>query len=130
MADERDVVRRENEGGEERGGRSWLGIIIRFVVAAIVLMITAAVTPGFKAMGFGTAVIAALIIALLDYAVQRIFKVDASPFGRGLTGFIVAAIIIYVVKFIVPGYDVTFWGAVLGALIYGIINLLIPGRTM
>lgn len=130
MADERDVVRRENEGGEERGGRSWLGIIIRFVVAAIVLMITAAVTPGFKAMGFGTGLIAALIIALLDYAVQRIFKVDASPFGRGLTGFILSAVIIYVTQFFVPDMEINMLGAIIAALIIGIIDAIIPVNVM
>lgn len=104
--------------------------IIRMLVSAVVLAVTAFLTPGFTISGIWALILAAAAIALLDYLVQRLLGVDATPFGRGLTGFIVAAIIIYVVKFIVPGYDVTFWGAILGALIYGIINLLIPGKTM
>ena len=115
----------------EREQRFSLGhFIIRFVVSAIVLAVTAFLTPGFTISGIWALILAAAAIALLDYLIEKLLGVDATPFGRGLTGFIVAAIIIYVVKFIVPGYDVTFWGAVLGALIYGIINLLIPGRTM
>ncbi len=104
--------------------------IIRTLVGAVVLAVTAFLTPGFSISGIWSLIVAAAVIALLDYLVQRILKVDATPFGRGLTGFIIAALIIYVVKFIVPGYNVTLIGAVLGALVYGIINLLIPGKTM
>lgn len=104
--------------------------IIRWLVGAVVLAVTAFLTPGFSIAGIWPLIIAAAVVAIMDYLVQKILGVDATPFGRGLTGFIVAAVIFYVVKFIVPGYDVTLLGAVLGALVYGIINLLIPGRTM
>lgn len=104
--------------------------IVRWLVGAIVLAVTAFLTPGFSISSIWSLIIAAAVIAILDYLVQRIAGVDATPFGRGLVGFLVAAVIIYVVKFIVPGYDVTVLGAVLGALVYGIINLLIPGKTM
>ena len=104
--------------------------IIRWLVGAVLLAVTAFLTPGFTISGVWPLIVAAAVIAIIDYLVQKVLGVDATPFGRGITGFIVAAIIIYVVKFIVPGYDVTLVGAVLGALVYGIINLLIPGKTM
>lgn len=109
---------------------SFGSFIIRWLVGAVVLAVTAFLTPGFTISGIWSLIIAAAVIAVLDYLVQRILGVDATPFGRGLTGFIVAAVIIYVVKFFVAGYDVTILGAILGAVVYGIINLLIPGRTM
>ncbi len=104
--------------------------IIRLLVGAVVLAVTAFLTPGFSISSIWSLLIAAAVIALLDYLAQRILGVDATPFGRGLTGFIVAAVIIYVVKFIVPGYNVSLLGAILGAVVYGIINLIIPGKTM
>ena len=105
-------------------------LLVRWLVGAIVLAVTAFLTPGFTISGIWPLIIAAAVIAILDYLAERILGVDATPFGRGLTGFIVSAVIIYVVKFFVAGYDVTILGAILGALVYGIINLLIPGRTM
>src|SRR5690606_17290535 len=116
MAD--DNVRREDDQREE--GRGWLGMIIRFIVAAIVLMVTAAVTPGFSSMGFGTALLAALIIAAMDFVIQKLFKIDASPFGRGLTGFILSAVIIYLTQFLVPNMEINLLGAVIAALIIGV----------
>jgi uncharacterized membrane protein YvlD (DUF360 family) len=119
---------RQSERNE--GGRSWLGIIIRFVVAAIVLMVTALLTPGFSNMGFGTALLAAVVIAALDYVIQKLFKIDASPFGRGITGFLLSALIIYLTQFIVPGMQINVFGAIVAALIIGIIDAIIPTRVM
>ena len=127
MADNMDQVRREDEGRE---GKGWVGVIIRFIVAAIVLMVTAWLTPGFSSMRFGTALIAALVISVIDWAVQRIFKIDASPFGRGIVGFIISAVIIYITQFLVPDMSITIWGAIIAALIIGIIDAIIPTRVM
>ena len=106
--------------------------IIRLIVGAIVLGVTAALTPGFRIASIWTLLIAAAVIALLDYLAQRVLGVDATPFGRGISGFIVAAVIIYVTQFIIPGlgYSVTVIGALLGALVYGLVDLIIPGRAM
>jgi len=115
----------------ERSQRFSIGqLLVRWLVGAIVLAVTAFLTPGFTISGIWPLIIAAAVIAILDYIVEMILGVDATPFGRGLTGFIVSAVIIYVVKFFVAGYNVTVLGAILGAVVYGIINLLIPGRTM
>jgi uncharacterized membrane protein YvlD (DUF360 family) len=126
MAEDMDQARKDNN----KGSRSWIGVIVRFVVAAIVLMVTAFLTPGFGRMGFGTALLAALIIAAMDWIIHRIFKIDASPFGRGIVGFIAAAAIIYLTQFFVPGMVITFFGAIVAALIIGIIDALIPANVV
>jgi putative membrane protein len=104
--------------------------IIRTLVGAVVLAVTAFLTPGFTIRSIWSLIIAAAVIALLDYLAQRVLGVDATPFGKGLTGFIVAAVIIYVVKFIVTGYNVTLLGAILGAIVYGLVSMLIPNKTL
>jgi putative membrane protein len=60
----------------------------------------------------------------------KLLGVNATPFGRGLTGFILAAVIIYVTQFFVSGFSVTWWGAIIGALVYGLVDLVIPGKAM
>ena len=104
--------------------------IIRLIVGAVVLIIAQALTPGFAISSLWSLLLAAVVLAALDYLAQRMLGVDATPFGRGISGFIVAAIILYIIKFIVPGYDITFFGAILGALVYGLVDLIIPGRAM
>lgn len=104
--------------------------IIRLVVGSIVLGITAALTPGFRIAGFWPLLLGAVVIAILDFLVFRLFGANARPFGRGIGGFIIAAAIIYFAQFFVSGFSVSIWGALIGALIYGIVDAIIPGKAM
>lgn len=105
-------------------------LIIRLIVTAIVVGIAAFLTPGFSIDNLWSLIMAAVVIAVLDYLIQKFTGVNASPFGRGITGFIVSAIILYATKFIVPGFNISVWGAIIGALVIGIIDVIIPGRAM
>lgn len=118
-----DETRRSTGGGV-------IGFIIRFVVAAIVLLVTSWLVPGFSIRGFWTALIAALIISGIDYLVNRIFNFDAAPFGRGVSGFVVSAAIIYFTQYFVSNMAVSIWGAIIGALVIGLIDMLLPTRFM
>jgi putative membrane protein len=105
---------------------SILGMLVRLVINAIVLMVISFFVPGFFVNSFWVAILAAIVISILDYGVQAIFKIDASPLGRGISGFIIAALIIYLTAFIVPGFAVTFWGTIIGSLLIGIVDLVLP----
>jgi uncharacterized membrane protein YvlD (DUF360 family) len=114
----------------ESAGFSIIHFIYRLVVGAVVLAVTAFITPGFTISGFWPLLFAAVVLAALDYIVVKTAGIDATPFGRGITGFILAAVIIYITKFIVAGYDVTVAGALIGALVYGLVDMIVPGRAM
>lgn len=104
--------------------------LVRLVVGAIVLAVTAALTPGFTIRGFWPLIFGAIVLAILDYVAAKMLGVNASPFGRGIMGFVLAAIIIYATQFFVAGYNVTILGAIIGALVYGLVDLILPGRAM
>ncbi|NLN15497.1 MAG: phage holin family protein [Tissierellia bacterium] len=103
-------------------------MLLRILVTSIVVAIAAYFTPGFTIDGIWSLLLAAVVIGVLDYLIQRFTGIDASPFGRGIAGFLVAAIILYVTKFIVPGFNISLWGAIIGALVIGVIDAIIPGR--
>jgi uncharacterized membrane protein YvlD (DUF360 family) len=106
------------------------GFLSRIIVSAIVLGITAFFTPGFQISGLWSLIFGAIVLSVLDFAISRIGNIDASPFGRGLTGFIVAAAILYFTQYFVAGYRVTIFGALIGAVVYGIVDAIIPGKAM
>ncbi|WP_315070158.1 phage holin family protein [uncultured Clostridium sp.] len=106
---------------------SWLG---RLVLTAVILAIVSFFTPGFSITGMWSYLIAALVISILDYLVEAFMGVDASPFGRGIKGFVVAAIILYIAQFFVPTMSVSIIGAILAALAIGIVDAIIPGKAM
>ncbi len=116
---------------ERREGRSgigqWLG---KTAITMVVLFVVSFLTPGFSIRGLWSFFVAAVVISLLDYLAERVMGVDASPFGRGIKGFVIAALILYLAQFVVPDMRVTLLGAGLGALAIGIIDGIFPGRVM
>ncbi|MCR3761249.1 phage holin family protein [Clostridium felsineum] len=105
----------------------WVG---RLALFAIILAITSFLTPGFSIRGFWTFIVASVVITALDYLVESFMKVDASPFGKGFKGFIISAIIIYVAQYLVPNMHASIIGALLAALVIGVIDAIIPTRAM
>jgi len=104
-----------------------LGMIVRFIVSALVLMLVSFIVPGLKVSGFTGALVAALVIAVLGYAVEMVFGNKISRTGRGAVGFLTAAVVIYFSQFIVPGYiTVSIIGALLASLVIGIVDSFVP----
>lgn len=105
-----------------------LGMIVRFIVSAIVLLLVSYLVPGLKVAGFTGALIAAIVIAVLGYVVELAFgKEKISRVNRGIVGFLTAAVVIYLSQFIVPGsIQVSVIGALLASLIIGIVDAFVP----
>lgn len=104
-----------------------LGMIVRFIVSAIVLLIIAYLIPGVSVSGFWGALIAAVVIAIIGYIVEAILGDNISPRSRGIVGFITAAVVIYVAQFIIPSYfSVSLIGALIAAFIIGLIDAFVP----
>lgn len=102
-------------------------IVGRLVAATIVLAITAFFTPGFSINNFWSLAIAAVVLTIMDYLIVKFTGLHASPFGKGFVGFALAAIVLYVTQFFVAGYTISWMAAIIGALIYGVIDYFIPG---
>lgn len=103
-------------------------IIGRLVGAAIVLAITAFFTPGFAINNIWSLAVAAIVLTVIDYLIVKFTGLHASPFGKGFVGFALAAITLYVTQFFVAGYSISWVAAIIGALIYGVIDYFIPGN--
>ena len=72
----------EHDNNQKRGNDNsllrWIG---RFILVAVILSIVSFVTPGFSINGIWSFLIAAVVISGLDYLVELLMGVDASPFG-------------------------------------------------
>lgn len=112
---------------ESKGILGWVG---RMLLTAVILAIASFFTPGFTISGLWSYILAAIVISVLDYLVESFMGVDASPFGRGIKGFVIAAVIIYATQFFVPTMSVSLMGALLAALAIGILDAVMPGKTM
>ena len=112
-----------------RNNTSTFGQIVgRLVTAAIVLAITAFFTPGFTINNIWSLAIAAIVLAVIDYLIVKFTGLDATPFGKGFVGFVLAAVTLYVTQYFVAGYSISWIAAIIGAVIYGIVDYIIPGN--
>ena len=119
----------EMEGNQTRSNTSTVWQILgRFIASAVVLAITAFFTPGFSINNIWTLAIAAIVLTVVDYLIMKFTGLQASPFGKGFVGFALAAIILYVTQFFVAGYSISWMAAIIGALIYGVVDYFIPGN--
>ena len=118
----------QNRTNESTGSNTVLQILGRFIAAAVVLAITAFFTPGFTINNIWTLAIATIILTVMDYLLIKFTGLNASPFGKGFVGFALAAITLYVTQFFVAGYSISWMAAIIGALIYGVVDYFIPGN--
>lgn len=103
-------------------------IIGRLFAASIVLAITAFFTPNFTINSIWALIVAAVVLTVMDYLITKITGLHASPFGKGFIGFALAAITLYLTQFFVAGYSISWMSAIIGALIYGVVDYFIPGN--
>ena len=109
-------------------------LILHCILSAVALMIVAHLVPGFYVRSFGAALIAALVIGLVNATLGFLLKVLTFPFiilTLGLFWFVVNALMLIVASKLVPGFVVTgfipaFWGAIVLALINIVFRALLP----
>ena len=118
----------QTQSNTQNGTSTVWQIIGRLVAAAVVLAITAFFTPVFAINNIWSLAIAAVILTVLDYLIVKFTGLHASPFGKGFIGFALAAIILYVTQFFVAGYTISWMSAIIGALIYGVVDYFLPGN--
>lgn len=103
-------------------------IVGRLIAAAIILAITAFFTPRFQINNIWSLAIAAVVLTVLDYLIIKFTGLHASPFGKGFVGFVLSVVVLYVTQYFVAGYSISWVAAIIGALIYGVIDYFIPGE--
>ena len=110
------------------GSSSIMQILGRLIAAAVILAITAFFTPGFQINNIWSLAVAAIVLTLLDYLIAKFTGLHASPFGKGFVGFVLSVSVLYITQYFVTGYSISWMSAIIGALIYGIIDYFLPGQ--
>lgn len=106
-------------------------LLLRWVISAGALMLIAYNLPGFHVSGFYTALIAALVLGLLNAIIRPIVHVFALPvtiLTLGLFSLVINALMMWLTSTIVKGFDVDgFWPAFWGAIIMWLVGWIVNG---
>lgn len=101
-------------------------IIITILLSSLAVFATAHILPGVKLDGFGTAVIVAIVLGIVNAFIRPILLILTLPINiltLGLFTFVIIGGLVLLVSAIVPGFHVDgFWWAVAFALVCGFIN--------
>jgi len=100
-------------------------LILQWILSAIALIVVSHFVPGFQVTGFIPALIAALVIGLLNATVGLFLKIITFPLSiltLGIFLLVINGVMILIASAIVPGFHVSglgpaFWGAVVLALL-------------
>jgi len=103
--------------------------VLDWIISALSLLIVARVIPGFQVEGFGTALLAALVLGLVNATLGPVVLFLALPLTIltfGLFHFVVMAFLIWLATAIVPGFHVSgFFPAFFGAIVLALVSTLL-----
>ncbi len=108
-----------------------MNFLIRLLVSALAAMLTAYLLPGVKIDNFITALILALVLAVLNLLVKPVLIILTLPVTivtLGLFLLVINAIIILFAAKLVSGFRVDgFWWALLFSIVMTVINSFMHG---
>jgi putative membrane protein len=106
-----------------------VNILVNWLLNALSLMIVAHVIRGFDVSSFTTALIAALVIGLVNATLGVILKILTLPLTfvtLGVFWFVINALMLKLASAFVPGFTIYgFLPAFFGAIVLSLVNLIL-----
>jgi putative membrane protein len=105
-------------------------LLLNWLLSAIGLLIVSWLVPGFEVHGFAWALIAALIIGLVNATLGLLLKIIAFPLivlTLGIFWLVINALmLLFASKLLAPHFVVHgFWPAFWGAIVLSLVNMLL-----
>jgi putative membrane protein len=106
-----------------------LYLIVSWFLSALSLIIVAHVVPGFHVQSFGTALIASIVIGLINSTLGLLLKILTLPLTIvtfGIFLFVINALILRMTSGLVSGFYVDSFGpAFIGAIVLALVSTIL-----
>lgn len=110
-----------------------VGFLLHLLLTAGAILIVANIVSGVQVSGFGSALIGALVLGLVNAIVKPVMIVLTLPLTiltLGLFLFVLNALMLWLVSAVVPGFQIRgFWAALVGSLLLTLLNIIIDWLT-
>ena len=104
-------------------------MLVHWIVTALAVWITSRLVPGFWVDGAGAALIAAIVIGLVNATLGLFLKVITFPFAiltLGVFWLVVNAVMLELASAFVPGFHIrNFVAAFWGGIVLSIVNMFL-----
>ncbi len=113
-----------------------LKIFIKWILLAFALILTAKIVPGIIVEDFRTAIIAAIILSIINILIKPVIKLLAFPINLmtlGLFTIIINAGLFALTAYFVPGFQIEgIIAALIGSVLFSILSMIInfSGKLM
>ncbi len=116
-----------------------LKILLVWLINALSLLTVAYVMPGIAIASFWTAMVAAVVLGLVNAVLRPVLillTLPATILTLGLFIFVINGLLFWLVGTTLQGFIVTgFWPGVFGAIVYSIVSwalasVVLPGRSV
>ncbi len=103
-----------------------MSILINWLISAFAIIVTAYLLPGVHVSSFSAALVAAIVLGIINAFLKPILLILTLPINLltlGLFTFVVNALVIILTANLVPGFKVDgFWWALFFSIVLSIIN--------
>jgi putative membrane protein len=112
-------------------GQVMEGFLFRWIVNALALLVTTYIIKGIEVDGIGAALVAALVLGVVNTVLKPILLFFTLPFNilsLGLLTFVINGLLLILVSKLVPGFDVKgLFAAIVGSIVLSVISSVING---
>lgn len=110
-----------------------MALLLQWLLSAIALILVSKIVPGFHVLGLWPALIAAMVIGLLNATVGFLLKIITFPLSiltLGIFLLVINGLMILLASAVVPGFRVNgfapaFWGAIVLAILGMLIKAIV-----
>jgi len=103
--------------------------MIHWAISAISLVVIAYLIPGIRVDGIGPALIAPVVIGLVNATIGFILKIITFPItilSLGIFLLVINALMLMLAAYLVPGFAVAgFWSAFFGAIVMSFVSMVL-----
>ena len=103
-------------------------ILLNWLVSALALWLVSQIVPGFHVSGLGSALIAVVVIGLVNATLGILLKILTFPLTivtLGIFWWVINALMLWVASSFVPGFVITSFGsAFIGAIVLALVSML------
>jgi putative membrane protein len=111
-------------------------MLIHWILSAALLLVVSHFVPGFVVSSFTAALIAAIVIGLVNATIGFFLKVLTFPltiFSFGIFLLVINALMLILASKIVPGFIIhgflpAFWGGILLSILHMLLGWMMPKR--
>lgn len=101
-------------------------LIVRLAINVLALLVVEYLVPGFELAGYQAAIVAAIIIGVVNTFIRPILQLIALPISvitLGISAFLINVLLLWLVAYFVPGFDISsFMTAIIASILLSLVS--------